>query len=84
MCAAAVTYQEYSVRVIRGGLISLGPGPRPRKEEREQLEDVLRVCRVLQLVVRLGQSIIRNGHREGRVCSKAPCEGAMVRFILTM
>ena len=60
--AAAMTNQEHTVRVIaRQGLAAVGP--RPREEESEQFEDVLRVCRVLQFVVRRGQSVVRHDHR---------------------
>jgi hypothetical protein len=47
-----MTHKEKFVRVVWGGRASRGS--RPGKQESEQLEDVLCMCRVLQLVVRFG------------------------------
>ncbi len=79
MCAAAVTYQEYPIRVIGQELAFVGP--RPGKDESEQFENVLGVCGVLQLVVWFSQSIIRHGHRGRRVRGKAACESGVVLLI---
>ena len=72
MGAAAVAYQEYSVRVIWRGLGSLGSGP--SKEESQQLENVLSVCGVLQSV---------DDHRRRRVCGKASRKDAVILLVFT-
>ncbi|KAF8274966.1 hypothetical protein EI94DRAFT_12183 [Lactarius quietus] len=64
-----------------GGRASRGSGP--RKQESEQLEDVLRVCRVLQLVVRVSQPIIRDGNRVGRVHGEVARKVAVILLIFT-
>jgi hypothetical protein len=81
VCAAAVTYQEYSVRVIGLDWVSVGPGP--GNEESEQLENVLRVCGVLQVVVCLCQTIIRHDHRKFCVRGKTVREGAVISLVFT-
>ena len=81
MRAAAVADQEYSVWVIRRELESLGSGP--GKEESKQLENVLRVCGVLQSVVRLCQTVIRHDHRRRRVCGEVEREDAVITLIFT-
>ena len=82
MRAAAVAYQEYSSRVIRQRLGSLGSGP--RKEESQQLENVLRVCGMLQSVVRLCQTIVRHDHWKRRVRGKVSREDAVIFLVLTL
>jgi predicted membrane protein len=79
VCAAAVTYQEYSVRVIGPDWVSMGTGP--GNEESEQLQNVLRVCGVLQLVVCLCQTIIWHDYREICVRSKTVREGAVISLV---
>jgi hypothetical protein len=76
-----MTHEENFVRVIWGGFASRGP--RPGKQESEQLKDVLRMCRVLQLVVRFCQPIVRDGDRVRRVGGEVARKVPVILLIFT-
>ena len=76
-----MTHKENVVRVVWGRGASCGP--RPGKQESEQLEDVLCMCRVLQLVVRVRQPIVRDDNRVGRVHGEVARKAAVILLIFT-
>ena len=76
-----MTHKENFVWVISGGFASRGPGP--RKQESEQPEDVLRMCRVSQLVVRISQPIVRDGNRVRRVRGEVARKVPVIFLIFT-